>query len=95
MGSLEVGPSAVRIWSWSFGMGWGVRGEGKETPLVVVFSLRAAGASGGSGMRTRKDCGPKTLRERERGDVLVEDFNFREGPSTSLPNLLESLRAIP
>ena len=29
MGSLEVGPSAVRIWSWSSRMGRGVRGEGK------------------------------------------------------------------
>ena len=29
MGSLEVGPSAVRIWSRSSRMGWGARGERK------------------------------------------------------------------
>ena len=38
MGSLEVGPSAVRIWSWSYWMGRGVRGEGKETLLVMEFT---------------------------------------------------------
>ena len=62
MGSLEVGPSAVRIWSWSYWMGRGVRGEGKETPLVVV-SLRVAGGVRWVGSEDLQRSGPKTLRE--------------------------------
>ena len=42
MESLVVGPSSVRIWSWSSRMGRRARGEGKETTLVVG-SLRVAG----------------------------------------------------